>query len=206
MLRKILIAISLLFNLVGLYLIANKPYDFILQYSPFAILLVSILVFAYEKNFNFKLLRTFVVIASFGFLIEVIGVNLGLPFGSYFYGDNLGVKFFDVPIILSLNWLLLIYLSLNLASVFHLGKLKQAAFAALLMLAIDFTIEPIASQLDFWYWLNNEANLINYFSWLVISFLLSSFYLSRHEQKTNYVALFHYFIYFGFFIILNFLL
>lgn len=206
MLRRSLIIISLVFNLVGLYLIVNKPYLYILQYSAIAICLVSVLVFAYEKDFDLKLLRTFSSISIFGFLIEVIGVNSGMPFGEYFYGDNLGPKIFSVPIVLSLNWLLLIYLSWNLASIFPLSKIKQAFLASILMVFIDLTIEPIAARLDFWYWLNQSAGALNYLSWLLISFFLILFLISRHELKTNYVALFHYFIYTGFFIILNFVL
>ncbi len=203
MLRKSLIALSVLFNLVGLYLILYKPDIYILQYSSLAICLVSVLVFTFERDFNFKLLQTFMIISIAGFFIEVLGVNSGFPFGEYFYGDSLGLKLFSVPIILSLNWLLLIYLSLNLASIFDISRIKKALLASLLMLFIDFTIEPIAAQLDFWYWLNQKAGLLNYFSWFLMSLLLSLFFLYRHEQRTNYVAVFQYFIYISFFIILN---
>lgn len=202
--QNLLIAISCIFNIVGLFLITSKSFSFILGYSAFAILLIAVVVFLGEKSFSFKLVRTFFLIAGFGFLVEVIGVKYGLPFGEYFYGDNLGFKLWQVPLVIGLNWVLLIYMSVNSAKLFFKNKLAQALFAALLMLVIDFSIEPIAASLDFWYWLNLDAGFLNYLSWFLISVFLSLFYLSRHEVKLNRIAIAHYFIYLGFFIVLNF--
>ena len=72
-------------------------------------------------------------------------MQFGIPFGQYLYGDNLGIKFFDVPLVLGLNWLLLVYVSLNLVSIFKLSIFKQSLLVATLMLLIDSVIEPIAS-------------------------------------------------------------
>ncbi len=206
MLSNIIIFISLIFNLVGLYLIVNGTDNFILQYSSLAICFISILVFSFEKNFSLKLLRTFLFIAFVGFIIEVIGVQFGIPFGQYLYGDNLGIKFFDVPLVLGLNWLLLVYVSLNLVSIFKLSIFKQSLLVATLMLLIDSVIEPIASKLGFWYWIDGAAGFYNYLSWFIISFLAVLFFLTRHNIVTNKIAALHYFIYLIFFIALRFFL
>ena len=41
-------------------------------------------------------------------LTEAIGVNTGLLFGTYEYGANLGFKIFGVPLIIGVNWTVLI--------------------------------------------------------------------------------------------------
>lgn len=201
MLSNFIIFISLIFNLIGLCLIIRD--NSILQYSSLAICFIAILVFSFEKNFSLKLLRTFLFIACIGFIIEVVGVRFGIPFGKYIYGNNLGIKIFDVPLVLGLNWLLLVYISINLVSIFKLSILKQSILVASLMLLIDFIIEPIASKLGFWYWFDGFAGFFNYLSWFIISFLFAFFFLSRNEVKTNHIAILHYFVYLVFFIMLG---
>jgi uncharacterized membrane protein len=202
---QILVLISFVFNLFGLYFISNDSFSYIIKYSPLAIIAMSIAVFLYEKKPSWKLLRTVFAIFIFTLFIEVFGVSSSMPFGDYFYGNNLGFKIFDVPLVIGLNWVTVLYLSLNFASIFNFSKTRTAIFSSLLMLMLDFTIEPICSKLDFWYWSNGSAGFANYFAWFAIALLLNSFYLSRHELKTNYVALFHYFIYLAFFVSLNFI-
>jgi len=56
-----------------------------------------------------QVIMTGSVIAVTSFLIEAAGVNTGKIFGVYAYGNTLGPKLLNTPVIIGLNWFLLIY-------------------------------------------------------------------------------------------------
>lgn len=66
-------------------------------------------------NFPIKNGRKSLVIWTSIYLIgigaEIIGVNTGLLFGNYSYGNNLGPKIVGVPPIIGINWIVLIFLT-----------------------------------------------------------------------------------------------
>ena len=51
------------------------------------------------KKFLIKLFLIFLL----GLTVEIIGVNFSIFFGDYKYGNNLGIKIFDVPIVIGFN-------------------------------------------------------------------------------------------------------
>ena len=107
-----------------------------------------------------------------GFSAEVIGVKTGILFGDYSYGTNLGYKFSDVPIVIGLLWGVLAVGSASCIAQFPILK-KQAPFlAALLMLGIDFIMEPVAIACDFWSWHGAAVPLWNYICWFAIAWIL----------------------------------
>ncbi len=107
-----------------------------------------------------------------GFSAEVIGVKTGILFGDYSYGSNLGYKFSGVPIVIGLLWGVLAVGSASCVAQFPILK-KQAPFlAALLMLGIDYIMEPVAIACDFWSWEGATIPLWNYICWFGIAFIL----------------------------------
>ena len=46
-----------------------------------------------------------------GFVVEMIGTNSGLIFGGYTYGPTLGLKVGETPVLMGLNWIMMIYLT-----------------------------------------------------------------------------------------------
>ena len=107
-----------------------------------------------------------------GFSAEVIGVKTGILFGDYSYGSNLGYKFSGVPIVIGLLWGVLAVGSASCVAQFPSLK-KQAHFlAALLMLGIDYIMEPVAIASDFWSWEGPTIPVWNYICWFGIAFIL----------------------------------
>lgn len=109
--------------------------------------------------------------------LEVLGVKTGLVFGEYSYGGTLGPQLFDVPVIIGLNWVIIVY---GLAE-----SLRTARSSLLLALVLvpagavffDFFLEPVAmSRLDYWSWAGTEVPLHNYIAWAVISFVFAVLY------------------------------
>ena len=80
-------------------------------------------------------------------IVEIIGVQTNLLFGTYSYGDILGLKVFDVPLAIGFNWLVLSICSRDFISIFNLGK--KAKVVLRILVIIDLIIEPVAVSLDF---------------------------------------------------------
>lgn len=118
---------------------------------------------------------------SIGFVAELIGVHTGLLFGSYHYGENLGVKVFKVPIIIGLNWGILVVISASLVERFQMSVYFKVLLATTLMVFLDFIMEPIANDLDFWHWRNDQIPLYNFVCWFVISLILQYFYFNFNK-------------------------
>jgi putative membrane protein len=122
---------------------------------------------------NGKFLFAFFSIAFLGFIIEVIGVKTGLIFGKYSYGDGLGFKLLNVPIIISINWAMLIFAGIRIVSSIFANKIVSLVVAALLVTLIDLLIEQVAPRLDFWQFEGGLPGLHNYLGWIGVAFLTS---------------------------------
>lgn len=137
----------------------------ILPTTPLYLLFVFCLFFYsnnnYSKSFIFLCLQVF----FFGFFIEVLGVNTGVIFGEYSYGKTLGLKLFNTPLVMGINWLNLSLASFGIISFFTEKKFLLILLSSLLMVSIDYIIEPIAINLDFWSWQNVSVPIHNYFGW-----------------------------------------
>lgn len=140
--------------------------------TPFNLIVSLALVLRHHKHWTPRFIATIVVCALLGYGSEVIGVKTGLIFGEYAYGPTLGLKWLEVPVVLTVNWLMLLYGSAMVINHFWHGfhRVVKALLSAVLMVALDVLIEPVAMKLDFWMWAGGHIPLQNYAGWLVIAF------------------------------------
>ena len=97
-----------LFSISGMTGILSPDYsDWFLSMSPINLLLTFIIILVNIDNFKWHIVIAVAIPFSLGFIVEALGVNYGLIFGNYSYGENLGQKFIGVPIIICVNWALL---------------------------------------------------------------------------------------------------
>jgi putative membrane protein len=116
-----------------------------------------------------------------GMTAEWVGVKTGWPFGTYYYGDNLGAKFDGIPYMIGINWAMLTMLTA--AMLRKVTKLwVKAAAGAILMVALDFLIEPLSGSFDFWHWEGGDIPIRNYVAWFVIAFVMHLFYPLLKEK------------------------
>ena len=195
-----------MFHLVGLYGFLNSDLEqlFIALVPYHLLLMLSLLAISTgDFSFNFRVFAIIVYLA--GFFIEVIGVNTGLVFGSYTYGEALGFKLFSTPLLIGVNWLILVYCTGVFLEQF---KIKSSFFfsllGALILLSLDFLIEPIAIRFDYWSWAGGQIPLQNYLGWYLFSFLLFWIFRGLDFQKQNKAAIVLLFAQAGFFLALNF--
>jgi putative membrane protein len=139
-----------------------------------------------SKQANWKFYGSLLLIAFIGFFLEVIGVKTELIFGSYHYGYALGFKALSVPLLIGVNWAILLYCTAQFSLIKN--QILNALFGAFLMVALDFFIEQNAARFDFWYWKNNIIPLQNYTAWFIISFVLNLAFQNRLGQKSNLTA------------------
>ncbi|MRR22548.1 carotenoid biosynthesis protein, partial [bacterium] len=132
-----------------------------------------------------KVIITGSVIAVLSFFMEAAGVNTGRIFGVYAYGNTLGPKLLNTPLIIGLNWFLLIYCTnvisrqlwerITGGNAGRQSGLKQSIFivvtGSVLMVFYDLLLEPAAIRLDMWSWECGIIPLRNFLAWFFFSLL-----------------------------------
>jgi uncharacterized membrane protein len=204
-LRLVFIFLAVIYAVGAAGLIFPPTRQFFQKLVPLNILLSVALLFYFHQVWNRTTVVALAVVFTFGFFIEVIGVTTGKIFGNYVYGDALGLKIFCTPVIIGLNWLMLTYLSNVTAERIGIRDPWKALIAAFLMTVMDFLIEPVAGQFDFWHWENEAAPLQNFFAWFAISLLLQYYFNAMKPLAKNVLAMPLLVIQFIFFIMLNIL-
>ena len=170
---------------------------------PLNLLLNVMLLLIYHGRLDVRFAWKALVIYSAGFIVEIAGVNTGLIFGSYEYGPTLGPQLFHTPLIIGVNWLMLVYASLVITSRFFEQRYFRVLVAAVLMVVYDFALEPAAIDLNMWDW-GGPVPLQNYIAWLVISLVLTWFAdRTGFVNRENKIAAPLFFVQLGFFILLD---
>lgn len=199
--KHIFLVIICIFNLIGFIGFVYNP-SYFKTLTPVNLLLSTVLVVATSKNNHIRFYGILFLVAVFGFFIEVIGVKTELIFGSYQYGNSFGYKLFSVPLLIGVNWSMLLYCTAQLSE--FKNSTINAIFGAGLMVALDFFIEQNASKFDFWYWKSSIIPIQNYIAWFVIAFLLNLLVQKHLAQKPNLTAKALYFVQLTFFSALYF--
>ena len=175
-LEPILSRILLLFYAVGVAgMIVPASSALFRQLIPWALLFSFLVLGAFHQGRVFaKQLMVFVFIYLAGFGVEAVGVNTGLIFGQYVYGNGLGPKLLGTPLIIGLNWLYMVYSTAAIMNKYKIAHWLRIPIAAALMLLYDLVLEQVAPALDMWHWANGQIPLQNYWAWFLMSLFLHS--------------------------------
>ena len=157
----------------------------------------------------------FVAVASF--FIEAVGTNTGKIFGVYSYGRTLGPALLNTPLIIGLNWFLLIYCTnvisrllwerLSIGSELSRKGLPESMFVivtgSLLMVVYDLFLEPAAMRLDMWSWECGVIPFRNYLGWFFFSVLFHTVISLWGEEEPNRRAVPLFAVQVGFFAVID---
>lgn len=183
-----LIGILVIFYTVGVIGVSFSPWkDLLLALTPLVLLMsFTILIIAREhKKTEWYYFLAFCGLV--GWTVEWVGVHTGLLFGDYAYGENLGPKLLGIPLMISVNWCLVTITSASIAGHLKFGKFLNAFVAATLMVVLDFAIEPVAIQSDFWTWAGGVIPFFNYVCWFVVGWILQLVLHFTELNETNKV-------------------
>jgi putative membrane protein len=191
-------------GVIGLSWDATRPV--FQKVMPFSILVSMYFLWIFHENPDKRLYFSWLIIFLLGYFVEVIGVNTGLIFGEYNYGESLGIKWLETPVVMGVNWLLLIYSSSVLVARFTTNRWLAALAGSCLMVLFDLALEPVAIRLDMWNWHLSPIPVQNYVAWFVISFLfflLQGLFVKKIENK---IAVTMFIVQLLFFLVINIIL
>ena len=181
------------------------PFSFpiFLKLIPLALLLSFFAIFLFhEQKIDLKTIVVFAIIFLAGFFVEVIGVNTGGIFGEYWYGKGLGIKLFNTPLMMGVNWVLMIYLSSSLVSQLNIKPILSVFLASASMIIYDLVTEQVAPVFDMWSWTGNSVPIQNYIAWFLIAVVFHSLVKLFNINTRNFLAPLIYICQFLFFLIL----
>lgn len=203
---EIATAVVVVFHSIGLIGLLFSDGLFFRTATPFNLLLSFGLLWWTQEEKNAPFLIFMSVCFLSGIFVEMIGVNTGILFGDYSYGSVLGLKINQVPLLIGVNWFIIIYCSgvavhMLLAKMINSvaagsGKAPAAIKAlsviidgATLAVFFDWLMEPVAIKLGFWEWHGDGSiPFYNYVCWFAVSMaLLAVFHFSKFS-KTNKFA------------------
>lgn len=184
---KVNISIILLFifHLVGVVGLSLSFRELFLALTPFNLLLSLGLYIWANDDFSADFFKLCAVLFAIGYFVEVIGVNTGILFGEYTYGEALGFKVLNTPLIIGVNWILLSFSIFSVSNFFLKKKWPTILLASVLMVLMDVLIEPVAISLDFWSWAAVDIPLQNYVMWFIVSLIMNAI-ISFDRPKLDY--------------------
>jgi putative membrane protein len=194
------------FHFFGIIGISSRFKELFLSTTPFVLVVSTICLFLNFKKATKSLVYLFLICSTIGYFAEVIGVNTGYLFGSYYYGENLGIKLFGVPLTIAVNWAGLCIASASVMTELKVSKPIKIILAGLIPVVIDMLIEPLCSKLDFWHWTDGKVPVFNFLTWLVFSLVFCAIYLVSEIELKNRFAKYYLLVQIGFFGLLNLLL
>jgi len=188
-------------GIIGLIVPYSFPY--FVRLTLLALILSIIGLFINHQSTKLKQdILIFAFIFFISFIIEAIGVNTGRIFGNYQYGEALGMKLYNTPVIIGLNWLFLTYTGVSISEKLS-GKIPvQLIIAPTIMLVYDLVLEQVAPKMDMWSWSDSSVPLENYIAWWLIGFVFTSIFKVFKINTQNPIALFLFLCQFLFFTVL----
>lgn len=180
------LTLAYLSGVVGLQLPSLATY--FRPLSPVTLISSLVVLLLYHTDWRPAFYFYLVLALLVGYFIEVLGVHTGLIFGNYAYGWGLGMQVFEVPPVIGINWLTLSYCFGSVCDRLAIPVYLKILLAATLMVVLDFFIEPVAVDLDFWTWFGQPVPWQNYLGWWIISLLLFSVWYLLPFRKENRLA------------------
>ena len=203
--HQVATTIAILFHTIGLLGILFFDQALFASMTALNLLLMSILLIYTQRDHTKGFWIFFIAAFIIGFGAEMIGTSTGLIFGNYSYGNVLGPAWNNVPLIIGINWFMVIYCcGVSMYTLLNnlimkvsgglppprpgLQLLSLVIDGATMAVILDYLIEPVAIKLGFWQW-NGDIPLYNYVSWFIIScILLLMFHLLKFNKQNKFAV------------------
>lgn len=113
-------------------------------------------------------------VGIYGFLLEIVGSQTGIPFGGYEYSSELGLGIFGVPIALVSAWIVISTFVVNLLLRMRVSHRWWILIGPALMVIVDLILEPVATgPMNAWEWKRSGiyygVPATNFVGWFIVS-------------------------------------
>jgi putative membrane protein len=205
--NTIVVSIALLFHISGAIGMFTSSRDWFIRLTPLNLLLMMALLLWTQNGISKGFIAFFCICFITGMGVETIGVHTGWLFGQYEYGTVLGVRWNGVPLLIGVNWFIMVYCAgINMSKTIRnwhqankgekrpwMSEVQQRIIAfidgALIVTVFDWIMEPVAVKLGFWTWLGNgQIPFYNYLCWFLVTALLLQVFLWLPFKKENVFA------------------
>ena len=185
---QIIIPVFYTVGLAGFLIPLSYPY--FEKLIPLVLILSFILLVIYHpKQSSYRLsILVFTGIYISGLIVEMIGVNTGIIFGEYSYGPNLGLKILNTPVIIGLNWLILVYTTSSMFEKINIHVNYKILLASASMLAYDIVLEQVAPFTGMWNWHEGNIPVRNYMAWFIIALIFHTLLKTVGIKTENAVS------------------
>jgi len=200
------LALLIIIYIVGLIGLNTSIRDDVAALTPITLMISGLILFINHREWSRYFVIFVIFISLAGYLVELIGVESKILFGVYTYGETLGYKIYGVPVVMGLNWFLMVYSCGMVANMFRFGTFVKSVIGALLMVILDLSLETVAVKLDFWTWENDIVPIQNYVVWFIVAFIFLIFFHNLDLKKLNRIAVALFIIQYIFFFILSYTL
>jgi putative membrane protein len=169
---RVTLAVLVIFYAVGTIGILSRYSEHFVQLTFANLVLTALLLLLNVESFGVRVAVGFAVSLVVGFAVEALGVKTGVIFGEYHYTDRMGPALVEVPLVIGLNWAILVHCVHACLGERFRSRTLMAAVGASAMTAFDWVMEPVAIRLRFWVWQADTVPLKNYLAWWGLSFVL----------------------------------
>lgn len=174
-------------GIIGLFL--SFTHGLFLQLVPWHLLFMLALVCGSHRPTTGSLFAFAGIVYVLAFIAEWVGVNTKDIFGNYSYSMVLGSKIDGVPLIIGVNWFLLVYSTGILMRRTRVRSVvTRVILGALLLVLLDAFIEPVAVRYDYWHWEHDIIPFKNFASWFLVSAVMLAIFEMFKFKKQSIVA------------------
>jgi putative membrane protein len=191
-----------LFHISAIIGIESGYQDWFLPLTPLNLLMCLIVIVWNLPNPTLKDCILLGIPFVIGMVAEILGVNYGLIFGSYAYGENLGPKILGVPITIGMNWTILVFITASIAEHWTKNKLLASLMSSGMMVLLDLLIEVVAPKFDFWEFEGGIVPIQNYIGWFSVALvaqLIHLHFFKKHHFKLSIGIFWAFILFFGIF-------
>lgn len=157
--------------------------NYVIALTPLVVGLIAAVVLLFWDVPHKRRLISALVAISIGMIVEIIGVNTGILFGNYEYGEVLGLQLFGVPILIGITWLLVTVSAWQIVQLSNFDTWAKIIIGGGLVVTFDLLLEQFATAFGLWSWQNGVIPIKNYLTWLLVSLVLFVFYAIYTKQK-----------------------
>ncbi len=198
--------IALLFHVTGFIGLFSSKQNWFIANTPLNLLIMfGLIIWTHSDKNRWFFLFVFIAFAT-GMVTEMIGVNTSLLFGKYEYGKVLGAGIQNVPWLVGVNWIIVVYccgIAISHLQSWFFAKspasqtllspqvqlISFIADGAMLATFFDIVLEPVAVKFGYWTWLGDGSiPFTNYLCWFLISALLMTVFKLLSFPKHNQFA------------------